>query len=681
MSLEIEKIKAEIEALSKRLHELNDLYYQQHISQVSDQEFDKMLRHLQNLENQFPDLRLPDSPTLRVGGSISKEFASVTHKYPMLSLGNTYNQEELQEFDDRIQKTLEGQPYEYICELKYDGLALSVGYLNGLLNLGVTRGDGKQGDDITNNVKTIKTLPLRIENDALPEFEARGEVLMFRDVFDRLNQEIEKENLQRKKEGKKEQTLLANPRNAASGAIKQQDSAAVAKRNLTCFIYDLYGDNLPYKTHEEALNAMKKWNLPVSDYWKKCKTFAEVMEYIALWETKRHSLPFDIDGIVIKINDFRQREDLGFTSKVPRWAISFKYKAETAKTLLKSITYQVGRTGAVTPVAELKPVLLAGTTVKRASLHNADQIEKLALRIGDQVFVEKGGEIIPKITGVDLSLRNPESKPFFYPTHCPECQTELVRKENEANHYCPNENTCPPQIKGKIEHFISRRAMKIENLGEKTIDALYEKGLIKNFADLYFLSKNQLLQLESFKEKSIQNFFKGLEESKQIPFERVLYAIGIRHVGENGAKKLALHFQNIDNLSKASTEELLQVGDIGEKIAVSIQAFFKDEKSLEILEKLKQSGLQFETKADNRVQKTTKLAGKTIVPTGTLENFSRDSIKDEIEKHSGKCGGSVSKKTDFVLAGADAGGSKIQKANELGVKIISEKEFLEMIAL
>lgn len=667
----------QIEELAAQISLYNLEYYQNNRSLISDFEFDQLLEKLIALENQYPQFRLPDSPTQRVGGTITKDFATIPHRYPMLSLSNTYNADEVKEFDERVGKLLENQAYSYICELKYDGVALGVSYQNGLLNLAVTRGDGKQGDDITTNAKTIRSLPLKVATQ-LADFELRGEVLMTKAIFEKLNLDIEQENKKRLAEGKKAFNYLANPRNAASGTLKMQDSGVVAKRQLTCFIYDMYGENLPFQNHEEALLYLKELHIPVSDTWKKCNNLEEVFAYIQYWETARHELPFETDGIVIKVNEFRQRENLGFTAKSPRWAIAYKYKAETAKTILKSITYQVGRTGAITPVAELEAVALAGTTVKRASLHNANEIARLGVQVGDWVYVEKGGEIIPKITGVDMSQRTSENTIFEYATHCPECQSELVRKEGEAQHYCPNENACPPQIKGKIEHFISRKAMNIESLGEKTIEAFYDKGFIKNYTDLYDLQAEQILSVDGFKEKSVQNILEGLQVSKQIPFERVLFAIGIRHVGETVAKKLAFSFQNIHNLRQANMEQLVNVGDIGEKIAESILQFFSVSDNLEMIHKLEAAGLQFAVNEEKLAQKTAKLNGKTIVPTGSLQNFTRESIKEAIENNGGKCGSSVSKKTDFVLAGENAG-SKLSKAQELGIKIISEQEFLEML--
>lgn len=670
----------EIKELTAKINYYNEQYYLHDLSEITDYEFDQLLKRLESLENQYPTFRQADSPTLRVGGGIVKEFATVPHRYPMLSLGNTYSDEELLEFDERIKKLIPNTLYEYICELKFDGVALSLRYENGELVMATTRGDGKQGDDITANAKTIRSIPLKIHDSGIPaDFEVRGEVILPNKEFERLNEEIVEENLQREREGKKPLTLLANPRNTASGTLKQQSSAEVAKRRLDCFVYELRGENLPFRTHIEALDTLRKWKFKVWEHARKCADIQEVMTFVKEWGQRRHELPFEIDGMVIKINDFEQREELGFTSKVPRWAISYKYKAEAATTLLKSITYQVGRTGAITPVAELEPVLLAGTTVKRASLHNANEIERLGLRVGDTVSVEKGGEIIPKITGVVLEQRSPKSPDFQYITHCPECHTELIRREGEAVHYCPNENGCPPQIKGKIEHFISRKAMNIDSLGEKTIEVFYEKGLVRDLADLYFLKFEQIRALEGFKDKSSENIIKSIEASKEKPFQNVLFGLGIRFVGETVAQKLAEYFRHIDALANANLEELQAVPEIGEKIAESVHAYFRDSASQAMLQKLKEVGLQLSSTETAKTLKGNHLQGKTFIATGTLQNFQRDEIKKFVEEYGGVYVSSVSKKTNFVIIGEAAGASKVQKAQELNIPMISEDEFLKML--
>ncbi len=672
--------EVEIKELIAKINEYNEQYYLYDRSVISDYDFDQLLKRLESLENQYPAFRLPDSPTLRVGGGIVKEFATVPHRYPMLSLGNTYSDEELFEFDERIKKLIPNTLYEYVCELKFDGVALSLRYEKGELALASTRGDGKQGDDITANAKTIRSIPLKIHDSDIPaDFEVRGEVILPNKEFERLNAEIVEENIQREREGKKPLTLLANPRNTASGTLKQQSSAEVAKRRLDCFVYELKGENLPFRSHTEALEVLRKWKFKVWEHSRKCADIEEVMSFVKEWGTKRHELPFEIDGMVIKINDFEQREELGFTSKVPRWAISYKYKAEAATTLLKSITYQVGRTGAITPVAELEPVLLAGTTVKRASLHNANEIERLGLRVGDTVSVEKGGEIIPKITGVILEKRSAEVPDFQYISYCPECNTELIRREGEAVHYCPNENGCPPQIKGRIEHFISRKAMNIDSLGEKTIEVFYEKGLVRDLADLYFLKFEQIRSLEGFKDKSSENIIKSIEASKEKPFQNVLFGLGIRFVGETVAQKLAEYFRNIEALAKANLEELQAVPEIGEKIAESVAAYFQDAASQIMIQKLKEAGVQLSATETAKTLKGNQLQGKIFIATGTLQGFQRDEIKRFVEEHGGVYVSSVSKKTNFVIIGEAAGASKVQKAQELGIPMISEEEFLKML--
>jgi DNA ligase (NAD+) len=662
--------QAQINQLTDRLNDLNFQYYQNSVSEVSDFEFDKLLEELRDLENQYPAFVRQDSPTHRVGGTISKEFESITHRYPMLSLGNTYNAKELADFDERVRKGLGEAAYEYICELKFDGVALSVWYDNGTLVRGVTRGDGVRGDDITANIKTIRTLPLKIQAINMPsQFEVRGEGFMPLTSFEALNKEREDIGEQ----------LLANPRNAASGTFKMQDSGVVAKRKMDCYIYQFLSNEETFATHEESLIKMKELGFNVSPTWKKCSNLDEILVFIDYWDTERHHLPLNTDGIVIKLNSFAQREILGYTAKSPRWAIAYKYPSEAASTRLESISYQVGRTGNVTPVANLKPVLLAGTTVKRASVHNANEIERLDLHIGDYVFVEKGGEIIPKITNVDLSKRGEKLEKVLFPHVCPECETPLIRKEGEANHYCPNEKGCPPQIKGKIEHFIQRKALNIENLGTETIDLFYQKGLVNTPADLYDLKQEDLGGLEGFKEKSIQNILSGVEKSKQIPFKQVLFGIGIRFVGATVAEKLADYFNDIDNLAKATQEELLQVPEIGERIAQSVVNFFQDTDNQAYITRLKAAGLQFTHEKVEIVTEGDSLAGKTFVISGTFQNFERDDLKIKIEANGGKVLSGVSGKLNFLIAGNEAGPSKLEKAQKLGVSIISEDEFLKML--
>ncbi len=660
----------EINQLTDRLNELNYRYYVTADSEVSDFEFDKLLEQLQSLEKAFPDLVRNDSPTHRVGGAISKEFEAVTHRFPMLSLGNTYNEGELLDFDERVRKGLDNEPYEYICELKFDGVALSVWYENGKLVRGVTRGDGVRGDDITSNIKTIRTLPLSVKTENMPAvFEVRGEGFMPLSSFESLNKEREDIG----------EALLANPRNAASGTFKMQDSSVVAKRKMDCYLYQFLAYDEVFKSHEESLHWMKSAGFNVSPTWKKCSNIQEVFAFIERWDKARFDLPLNTDGIVIKINSFAQREILGYTAKSPRWAIAYKYKSESATTTLETVSYQVGRTGNVTPVANLKPVLLAGTVVKRASIHNANEIERLDLHIGDTLFVEKGGEIIPKITGVDVSKRALDFEKVQFPTTCPECDTPLVRKDGEANHYCPNEKGCPPQIKGKIEHFIQRKALNIENLGTESIDLFYQKGIIKSPADLYDLTKEDLANLEGFKEKSINNILSGVEKSKEIPFKQVLFGIGIRFVGATVAEKLASYFNNIDAIAKASYEELLQVPEIGDRIAQSVVAFFQDEDNQRYIARLKEAKLQFIHETTEIVVEGNSLEGKTFVISGTFQNFERDDLKVKIEANGGKVLSGVSGKLNFLVAGNDAGPSKLQKAQKLGVQVISEDEFLSML--
>jgi len=627
--------KTHIQQLTDKINHHNDLYYNKSKTEISDFEFDKLLEELVTLEAAFPELRLPDSPTQRVGGTITKEFASVVHQYPMLSLGNTYSAEELTDFDTRVAKGLDGEAYEYFCELKFDGVSISLMYENGLLTKAVTRGDGVRGDDVTTNIKTIKSLPLRIKAKDVPaRFEVRGEVFLSKEVFKQLNKE---------REDIGEETY-ANARNTASGTVKMQDSSEVAKRKLDCYLYYLLGEDIEAESHSDAMKKLEHWGFNVSPTYKKCKSVQDVLDYIKTWEKKRHELPLETDGVVIKVNNLEQQERLGFTAKSPRWAIAYKYKAESIRTRLNGITYQVGRTGAVTPVAELEPVFLAGTTVKRASLHNANEIVRLDLHLGDYVFVEKGGEIIPKVTGVDLAKRNASAKRVSYITHCPECNSILIRKEGEANHYCPNEKGCPPQIKGKVEHFIQRKAMDIDSLGEQTIRQLFELGLVKTPADLYDLRKEDLLKLDKVKDKSAQKMLDGIAASKTQPFESVLFGIGIRYVGKTVAEKLARHFKTMHNLEQASYEALLETPEVGEKIAQSVVEFFKDTDNQNEVARLGQSGLQFESNQQEPALVSTVLADKSFVISGVFEHYERDQLKDIIIANGGKVLSSVSAK-------------------------------------
>ena len=666
-----EEAKKEIQELTEKINYYNDQYYQKDLSLISDYEFDQLMNRLIELEQEFPEFKSSYSPTQRVGGTITKTFETVIHRYPMLSLSNTYSREEVEEFDKRIKKLLEGEKYEYICELKFDGVAISITYEAGILTRGVTRGDGIRGDNVTNNIKTIRSLPLKIGDKNVPSvFEVRGEVFMPVEIFHQINKDRENEGL----------PLLANPRNTASGTLKMQDSTIVAQRKLDCYLYGLLGDNIQVLTHEEALYALEKWGFNVSDTCRKCQNLEEVFAFIDQWETKRLELPLDTDGIVIKINRYDQQERLGFTAKSPRWAIAYKYKAKSVSTVLKNITYQVGRTGAITPVAELEPVLLAGTTVKRASLHNANEIQRLGLRIGDHVYIEKGGEIIPKITGVDFEKRKPGSTAVRYISKCPECGAELVRNEGEAVHYCPNTTGCPPQIKGRIEHFIQRNALDINTLGEKTIEALYEKGLVHSVSDLYQLKNEDILQLEGFKELSAQNLLTGIENSKNTPFENVLYGLGIRFVGKTVAEKLARHYRNIDSIIQADYDSLIEVPEIGEKIAESVINYFSNPKNLDTIENLKMAGLNFSIRQEELMESWI-LENKKFVVSGVFENFEREELKSVIKKHGGKVVTSVSGNIDYLLAGDNMGPSKRKKAEELGIDIISEEDFLKLLNL
>lgn len=662
--------KERIAELTEKLNQWNHEYYVLSNPTVSDYDFDMALEELQKLEEQNPEFADPNSPTKRVGGDITENFKKVKHRYPMLSLGNSYSREEIEEFVERIDRSIGGD-IEFVCELKYDGVAISLTYENGVLVRAVTRGDGSEGEEVTANVRTIRTVPLKLHGDYPSFFEIRGEIVFPLEAFNKLNQEREEAG----------EPTFANPRNTASGTIKMQDSSVVASRGLDCYLYHVYADKNVGKGHLESILEAESWGFKVpqvSDrYIGKAANVDEVMAFIDHWDQNRGDLPFEIDGIVIKVNSFGIQEELGFTAKSPRWAIAYKFKAERVVTELQSITYQVGRTGAITPVANLSPVQLAGTTVKRASLHNADQIEKLDLRVGDKVYVEKGGEIIPKVVGVDLSQRPVSAVAVVYPRECPECGTELIREEGEAQHYCPNDSGCAPQLKGKIEHFIGRKMMNIDGLGAETVEQLFDAGLIRNVADLYDLTKAQVLPLERMAEKSATKLINGIEASKNVPFEKVLFALGIRHIGETVAKKLAKHFGSLDNLKSASQEELVAVDEIGEKIAVSIIDWFVHEENDQLIERLRAAGLNFELGEQTEVAGNI-LEGKTLVVSGTFER-SRDEIKSLIEQYGGKVGSSISSKTDYLIRGDKMGPSKLKKAEDLGVPMISEEEFVAML--
>ena len=662
-------IKDEILRLRQELEQHNYNYYVLSAPTISDREFDEMMKKLQQLEAEHPEYTDPHSPTQRVGSDLSKEFAQVAHRYPMLSLGNTYSEEEVKDFYERVAREL-NEPFEIVAELKYDGLSISLIYEEGKLVQAVTRGDGTRGDDVTANVRTIRSIPLKLMGSGYPAaFEIRGEVLLPWAEFDRLNKEREEQ----------EESLFANPRNAASGTLKQQNPAIVAARKLDAYFYYLLGEELPAETHFDNLEAARSWGFKIPDVIRKCASLQDIYDYIAYWDTERKNLPVATDGIVLKVNDLRQQRFLGYTAKSPRWAIAYKFQAERAVTRLNSVSFQVGRTGAVTPVANLEPVLLAGTTVKRASLHNADIIEGLDLHLGDRVYVEKGGEIIPKIVGVDTEARSMlmGAKVQFIRT-CPECGTPLVRPEGEAAHYCPNESGCPPQIKGRIEHFVTRRAMNI-NMGPETVEDLYEAGYVKNVADLYTLKKEDLLHLERWAEKSAQNLISSIEASKQVPFERLLYGLGIRYVGETVAKRLASAFHSMEQLAQASFEELTATDEIGERIAQSVINYFANEENRQLVARLQAEGLQMAVAEEKLANRSEKLSGLSIVISGTFAHHSRDEYKALIEQHGGKNSGSVSGKTDYILAGENMGPAKLEKANKLGVKIIHEEEFLKMI--
>ncbi len=660
-------MKQKIEELRRWLNYHNRKYYIDNAPEVSDYEFDQRMHELQRLEAEYPEFDDPNSPSRRVGSDLTTEFRTVEHRYPMLSLGNTYSIEELHEFFERVEREV-GQ-VEYVCELKFDGTAISLTYEQGRLTRAVTRGDGRSGDDVTANVRTIRTIPLELTGDNVaPLFEIRGEIFMPYASFDRLNAEREQAGEQ----------LFANPRNAAAGTLKQQNSAVVAHRGLDCTLYQMVGEGVSARSHWESLERAREWGFKISREARVCHSAAEVDEFIAYWDEARHALPFPTDGVVIKVNSYEAQQQLGFTSKVPRWAVAYKFKAEQALTRLESVAFQVGRTGAITPVANLAPVQLAGTTVKRATLHNAEQIAQLDIRLGDMVYVEKGGEIIPKITGVELSERTADSLPFEYITVCPECGTELTRYEGEAKHYCPNQSHCPPQIVGRIIHFIRRKAMDIEGLGDETVELLYESGLVRDVADLYDLRAQQLAVLPRLGEKSADNIMKSIEGSKSVPFARVLFALGIRFVGETTAKYLAAHFGSMEAIMNATVEQLVEAEEVGDKIARSIVEFFADESNRTIIERLRAAGVQFE--AEERELHSDLLAGKSVVISGKFRRHSRDELKELIELHGGRNLAAVSANVDYLVAGENMGPAKLQKATKLGIKMLSEEEFEALIA-
>lgn len=668
-----DEAKEKIKSLTKELREHNHNYYVLSNPVISDYDFDLKLKELQELEDTYPEFSDENSPTKRVGGDITKSFETVTHKYPMLSLSNSYSKEDIIEFEQRIKKLVDGD-LTYVCELKYDGVAIGITYLNGKLERAVTRGNGVQGDDITTNIKTIRSIPLELNAGDFPdEFEIRGEIFMPKSVFSAINEEREALG----------EALLANPRNTASGTLKMQDSSVVASRKLDSFLYAVYGEQLPFTTHFEAIQKATEWGFKTpskeQEMLRKCGTIDEIIDFINYWDERRKQLDFEIDGVVIKVNNFVKQEEIGYTAKSPKWAIAYKFKADSVTTTLNEITYQVGRTGAITPVANLEPVLLAGTIVKRASLHNADQIDKLDVRVGDTVVVEKGGEIIPKIVDVKIDQRNRSSERTVYIDQCPECAAKLIRNDGDAKHYCPNEWGCPPQIKGKMQHFISRKAMDIDGLGEETIEQLYEAGLIKTIADIYELQEEQLLPLERMAEKSVQNLIAGVENSKKVPFERVLYAVGIRYVGETVAKKLARQFKTIDAIINASFDELVAADEIGDKIAESIIHYFSLEHNQKTIERLREQGLNFSLSEEQLANATTKLGGLTFVVSGVFTQFSRNELKNTIEMNGGKVSSSISKKTSYIVAGENMGPSKLEKAQKLEVPIIDEVKFLELL--
>lgn len=663
------EIHQTIQKLREELHLHNHNYYVLDTPTISDFEFDVKLKQLQELEGLHPEFFDENSPSQRVGGAITKNFETVKHDFRMYSLDNSYSKDELIEWENRIQKVLGSVSLQYTCELKYDGASISISYENGKLIRAVTRGDGVQGDDVTNNIKTIRSIPLELKGDFPAKFDVRGEIILPFAGFEKMNQELIELG----------ETPYSNPRNTASGSLKLQDSAEVAKRPLDCLLYFIVGNKLPFDSQFESLEAARKWGFKVPNEAILAQNLEQVFEFIDYWDVQRHHLPYETDGVVIKVNSYPFQDELGYTAKSPRWAIAYKFKSEQVSTQLNSISFQVGRTGAITPVANLEPVQLAGTIVKRASLHNADQIEKLDIRLGDTVFVEKGGEIIPKIIAVDLSKRQEDATPTHYITHCPECQSALVRSEGEANHYCPNFYGCPPQIIGRIQHYISRKAMDIEGLGGETVTLLYNNGLVHNYADLYELTVEQILPLERMAQKSAENMINGIEKSKTIPFDRVLYALGIRFVGETVAKKLAQHYKSIIELSKATALDLVLVDEIGERIAYSVIDFFENQENKNIVDRLKSYGIQFELIENVNPNATTILSGKTFVVSGVFEQFSRDELKKAIEDNGGKIGSSISAKTDFVIAGANMGPAKLDKALKLNIAIISETDFLKMI--
>ncbi len=667
-----EAAQERIISLSNDIHNYNHLYYVENKSVISDYEFDLLLKELQDLEKRFPELQQVNSPTQRVGGDISKKFNTVTHQYPMLSLGNTYAEDEIVEWVNRIQKSI-SDPIEFVCELKYDGVAIGIRYEQGVLTRALTRGDGQAGEEVTQNVKTIRSIPLKLKGDFPSDFEIRGEVFMPLSQFEKLNKERDESGEQR----------FANPRNTASGTLKMLDSKIVASRNLDSYLYGLYGTDSIDSGHYETVLHAAQWGfktpLPEERFIAKVSSVSEIMDFIDFWDKKREDLPFEIDGIVIKVNDYQQQKALGFTAKSPRWAISFKFKTKRVETELLSLSYQVGRTGAITPVANLNAVQLGGTTVRRASLYNADQIEKLDLHLGDFVYVEKGGEIIPKIVGVNLEKRKVDSEAIVFITHCPECNSELKRREGEVHHYCLNESSCPTQVMGKMQHFISRKALNIDGLGEETISLLFENKLVSNCADIYTLSREKLLLLDRMAEKSVDNLLFSIEQSKTIRFDRVLFGLGIRFVGETVAKKLAKHFKSMEKISIATFDELIEVDEIGEKIAISVQQYFQDPSNLLLIDRLMQYGLQF-TLPDELLLSSI-FIGKTLVVSGTFLAFSREELKQLIEKNGGKLGSSVSSKTDYLVAGANMGPAKLKTANDNGVVILSEDDFIKMISL
>lgn len=663
-----ESVKARIDLLRKQLHEHNYKYYVLSATDITDKAFDEMMRELQDLEKAHPDYYDENSPTLRVGNDINQNFKQIRHRYPMLSLGNTYSEGEVADFYERVRKTL-NEPFEIVCELKYDGTSISLTYANGALQYAVTRGDGEKGDDVTENVKTIRSIPLQLRGNNYPaEFEIRGEILMPWTVFEQLNKEREQQ----------EEQLFANPRNAASGTLKSQNSSVVASRKLDAYFYYLLGEELPAEDHFSNMQALRQWGFKVSDATKCCQTLEEVFQFLNYWDKERNNLPVATDGVVLKVNSLRQQKNLGYTAKSPRWAIAYKFQAQRSLTRLNSVTYQVGRTGAITPVANLDPVQLSGTVVKRASLHNADIIQKLDLYLGDMVYVEKGGEIIPKIVGVDTDSRLLLGDKVLFITRCPECGTPLVRFEGEAAHYCPNDSTCPPQIKGRMEHFISRKAMNIDGIGSETVDLFYRKGLLHDISSFYDLQGKDIL-MEGIREKSVHNILQSIRESINVPFERVLYALGIRFVGETTAKKLAFAFHTIDALEQATLEQLTAVDEIGKRIAESVQLYFRDETNQRIIEKLRHAGLQMTLSEARMADKSDKLKGLSIVISGTFTLHSRDEYKNMIEKHGGKNLSGVSSKTDFILAGDNMGPAKLEKAAKMGIKTINENDFLQLI--